>query len=78
VGRNADPRVLETLKSWRAETARATGVPAYVVFHDTTLAAVAEAKPRDRAALLALPGVGPVKVERYGDALLSVVAAAVG
>jgi DNA helicase-2/ATP-dependent DNA helicase PcrA len=78
VGCNADPRVLETLKTWRAETAKATGVPAYVVFHDTTLAAVAEAKPRDRAALLALPGVGRVKVERYGDALLSVVAAAVG
>ena len=78
VGRNADPRMLETLKTWRAATARATGVPAYVVFHDTTLAAVAEAKPRDRAALLALPGVGPVKVERYGDALLSLVAAAGG
>jgi len=78
VGRNADPRVLEALKSWRAATARATGVPAYVVFHDTTLAAVAEAKPRDRAGLLALPGVGPVKVERYGEALLSLVAQAAG
>ncbi len=63
------------LKTWRSATARATGVPAYVVFHDTTLAAVAEAKPRDRAALLALPGVGPVKVERYGEAVLSLVAA---
>jgi DNA helicase-2/ATP-dependent DNA helicase PcrA len=77
-GRNADPQVLEALKSWRSATARATGVPAYVVFHDTTLAAVAEAKPRDRAGLLALPGVGPVKVERYGDALLSLVAEAAG
>jgi DNA helicase-2/ATP-dependent DNA helicase PcrA len=76
VGRNADPQVLEALKTWRAATAKASGVPAYVVFHDTTLAAVAEAKPRDRAGLLALPGVGPVKVERYGDALLSLVAQA--
>lgn len=76
VGRNADPAVLDALKSWRAATAKASGVPAYVVFHDTTLAAVAEAKPRDRAGLLALPGVGPVKVERYGEALLSVVAQA--
>ncbi|MDQ4097506.1 MAG: HRDC domain-containing protein, partial [Actinomycetota bacterium] len=75
LGRNADPRMLEALKTWRATTAKASGVPAYVVFHDTTLAAVAEAKPRDRAALLALPGVGPVKVERYGEALLSLVAA---
>jgi DNA helicase-2/ATP-dependent DNA helicase PcrA len=78
VGRNADPQMLEALKVWRAATARATGVPAYVVFHDTTLAAVAEAKPRDRAGLLALPGVGPVKVERYGEALLSLVAQAAG
>lgn len=78
VGRNADPRVLEALKSWRAATARASGVPAYVVFHDTTLAAMAEARPRDRAALLALPGVGPVKVDRYGDELISVVAATGG
>ena len=78
VGRNADPKMLEALKLWRAATARASGVPAYVVFHDTTLAAVAEAKPRDRAGLLALPGVGPVKVERYGDELLSLVAQAAG
>ena len=73
-GQNADPEVLEALKAWRASTARESGVPAYVVFHDTTLAAVAEAKPRDRAALLALPGIGPVKAQRYGDALLSLLA----
>jgi superfamily II DNA helicase RecQ len=51
-------------------------VPAFVVFHDTTLAAVAEARPRDRPSLLALPGMGPVKADRYGDALLAVVASA--
>jgi len=45
-----------------------------VVLHDATLAVVAEARPGDRVALLALPGVGPVKAERYGDALLAVVA----
>jgi DNA helicase-2/ATP-dependent DNA helicase PcrA len=73
-GAKADPEVLEALKTWRARTARATGVPAFVVFHDTTLAAVAEAKPRNRTALLALPGVGPVKADRYGDAVLEVVA----
>ncbi|HEX7277704.1 MAG TPA: ATP-dependent DNA helicase UvrD2 [Acidimicrobiales bacterium] len=73
-GHQADPEVLEALKTWRARTARATGVPAFVVFHDTTLAAVAEAKPRSRTALLALPGVGPVKADRYGDAVLAVVA----
>lgn len=75
-GERADPAVLEALRSWRATTARASGVPAFVVFHDTTLAAVAEARPRDRPSLLALPGMGPVKAERYGDALLAIVAAA--
>jgi DNA helicase-2/ATP-dependent DNA helicase PcrA len=49
-------------------------VPAYVIFHDTTLAAVAELRPTDRAGLLAVPGLGPVKAERYGDVLLAVVA----
>jgi DNA helicase-2/ATP-dependent DNA helicase PcrA len=74
VGADADPDVLDALKAWRRIAAKAAGVPAYVIFHDTTLAAVAEAKPQSRAALLALPGLGPVKAERYGDALLRVVA----
>ncbi|MDP8936757.1 MAG: HRDC domain-containing protein, partial [Actinomycetota bacterium] len=73
-GGGADPEVLQALRSWRASTARASGVPAFVVLHDTTLAAVAEAAPHDRSALLALPGVGAVKADRYGDALLAVVA----
>jgi DNA helicase-2/ATP-dependent DNA helicase PcrA len=75
-GELADPTVLAALRSWRASTARLSGVPAFVVFHDTTLAAVAEARPRDQPALLALPGMGPVKAERYGEELLAVVAAA--
>jgi DNA helicase-2/ATP-dependent DNA helicase PcrA len=66
--------VLNALKAWRTAAARAAGVPAFVIFHDTTLAAVAEARPGDRASLLALPGLGPVKAERYGDDLLRVVA----
>ena len=74
VGADADPTVLDALKAWRRIAAKTAGVPAYVIFHDTTLAAVAEAKPRDRAALLALPGLGPVKAARYGDDLLRVVA----
>jgi ATP-dependent DNA helicase RecQ len=74
VGAHADPQVLQALKAWRTTAARAAGVPAYVIFHDTTLAAVAEARPRNRDALLALPGLGPTKADRYGDALLEVVA----
>ncbi len=67
--------VLHALKQWRADKARAAAVPAYVIFHDSTLEAVAEARPSTHAQLLALPGVGPVKVNRYGDDLLEVVAA---
>jgi DNA helicase-2/ATP-dependent DNA helicase PcrA len=74
VGERADPAMLAALRSWRAGAARAAGVPAFVVLHDATLAVVAEARPGDRHALLALPGVGPVKAERYGEALLAVVA----
>jgi DNA helicase-2/ATP-dependent DNA helicase PcrA len=75
-GELADPAVLDALKSWRRATARASGVPAHVVFHDSTLAALAEAKPRATDELLALPGLGPVKARRYGDELLAVVASA--
>jgi DNA helicase-2/ATP-dependent DNA helicase PcrA len=73
VGAHADPSVLAALKAWRLRAAKASGVPAFVILHDTTLAAVAEARPADRAGLLALPGMGPVKAERYGDALLALV-----
>lgn len=69
-----DPPMLAALKAWRTATAKAANVPAYVIFHDTTLAAVADAMPRTEAELLALPGLGPVKASRYGDAILAVVA----
>jgi DNA helicase-2/ATP-dependent DNA helicase PcrA len=72
-GSDADPRVVAALEAWRTAAARAAGVPRHLVLHDATLAAVAEARPRDHQALLALPGVGPVKADRYGDDLLSVV-----
>jgi ATP-dependent DNA helicase UvrD/PcrA len=72
----ADPMLFEALKTWRASTARASGVPAYVIFHDTTLAALAQAKPSDRTGLLAVPGLGPVKAERYGEAVLAVLSGA--
>ena len=74
VGASADPEVLAELVAWRKTLARASGVPAQVIFHDATLAAVAEARPADRAALMAVPGLGPLKVERYGDELLALVA----
>jgi DNA helicase II / ATP-dependent DNA helicase PcrA len=67
-------RLFEALKQWRATVAKAASVPAYVVFHDATLEAIAGARPRSDRDLLALPGLGPVKVGRYGEGVLEVVA----
>jgi len=69
---DVDSSLLVRLKAWRLETARENGVPAYVVFHDSTLLAIASSAPSSAADLLAVPGVGPAKLERYGDALLTV------
>jgi superfamily II DNA helicase RecQ len=49
-------------------------VPAYVVFHDSTLAAIAELRPASRADLADVPGIGPAKLERYGDDVLAALA----
>jgi superfamily II DNA helicase RecQ len=68
-----DRPLYDALVEWRRNLARASGTPAYVVFHDATLAAIAAARPRSPRALLTVAGVGPVKVERYGDAVLALV-----
>jgi len=68
-----DQHLFEALRAWRLETARAADVPAYVIFPDRTLRAVATSRPSDHQDLLALPGVGKVKASRYGDDLLSMV-----
>ncbi len=64
------------LRDWRANEARAQNVPAYVIFHDRTLRAIAAEPPRDTGALAALPGVGAAKLARYGDALLALLSEA--
>ena len=71
----ADEPLFQALRRWRLEVARAQAVPPYVVFHDATLAAIAAARPASKRALAAVPGVGAAKLERYGDAILDVVAA---
>ncbi|HEX3541427.1 MAG TPA: ATP-dependent DNA helicase UvrD2 [Acidimicrobiales bacterium] len=71
---NADPAVVEALRAWRASAARAAGVPAHVLLHDATLAAVAAGRPATPDDLLGVPGLGPVKVARYGAVLLDLVA----
>jgi len=65
--------LLDALKAWRRDEARAQGVPAYVIFHDSTLAEIVRAKPRDLDALGELGGIGAKKLERYGEALLRLV-----
>ena len=70
-----DERLFERLRGWRRQVAEEHGVPPYVVFHDSTLRALAALKPRDEAALLAVPGVGEAKRARYGAALLAAIAA---
>ncbi|MFC5728022.1 MULTISPECIES: ATP-dependent DNA helicase UvrD2 [Nocardioides] len=79
-----DEVLFERLKAWRLETARQAGtdedgkegkpVPAYVVFTDATLELIAEQKPASMAALAKVNGVGPSKIERYGEAVLAIVA----
>jgi ATP-dependent DNA helicase RecQ len=70
----ADREVFERLRAWRAETARAAAVPAYVVFGDATLAGIAQLRPATAEALLEVSGVGAAKLANYGEAVLAVVA----
>jgi DNA helicase-2/ATP-dependent DNA helicase PcrA len=70
-----DDPLLLSLKRWRLDRAKVEGKPPYVVFHDSTLAAIAALRPATEAELRAVPGVGPAKIERYGAALLAAVAA---
>ncbi len=65
------PPSFDALKQWRLERAKADEVPAYVVFHNATLAEIAERQPQTLAELARIPGVGPTKLERYGDGVLA-------
>ena len=71
----ADP-VFVSLRSWRLKVSQDAGVPAYVVFDNKTLAMIALARPISRAALLAVPGVGPAKLDRYAEDVLEIVRSA--
>ena len=70
---DVDLVLFEQLREWRKQTADAASVPAFVVFTDATLTAIAARPADDPTALLQIPGIGQVKVDRYGDALLDVV-----
>jgi ATP-dependent DNA helicase UvrD/PcrA len=70
------PPAYRALKAWRLTRARVDGVPAYVVFHDRTLAEIAERCPATAAELAGISGVGPAKLERYGSDVLATLQAA--
>jgi DNA helicase-2/ATP-dependent DNA helicase PcrA len=72
---NGEPSpAFSALRAWRLERARADAVPAFVIFHDSTLQKIAAGYPKTLAELAKLPGVGPAKLERYGDEVLRVLA----
>jgi ATP-dependent DNA helicase RecQ len=60
------------LKAWRGEVAREHNLPAYVIFHDATLAAIAERAPQSLADLQGISGIGTRKLQAYGDEVLRV------
>ena len=71
---SVDERIFERLRTLRREISASHGVPPYVVFHDSTLRAMAATRPRTSGELAALPGVGATKLERYGERFLAAIA----
>jgi DNA helicase-2/ATP-dependent DNA helicase PcrA len=70
-----DEALFEALRAWRAERAKALSQPAFCVFTDATLIAIAEQRPGSVAELVAIPGIGTAKLERFGDEVLALVGA---
>jgi DNA helicase-2/ATP-dependent DNA helicase PcrA len=62
----------EALRSWRLERSKADQVPPFVLFHNSTLEEIVQRRPRSIAELAAVPGIGPTKLERYGEEVLAV------
>jgi DNA helicase-2/ATP-dependent DNA helicase PcrA len=71
-----DDPTYAALKRWRLQRSKSDEIPAYVVFHNSTLAEIAARRPSTIAELASVPGVGPAKLERYGAELLEALAAA--
>jgi ATP-dependent DNA helicase RecQ len=68
--------LFDALRGWRLEQARTQGVPAYVVLHDRTLAAIAQTRPATTDALARIDGIGAAKLDRYGEAIVALVTGA--
>jgi ATP-dependent DNA helicase RecQ len=71
----ADSALLDRLKAWRLAESRTQSVPAFVILHDKTLADIARLRPQDLTSLHQIAGIGAAKLERYGAALVGLVAA---
>ena len=72
--RSEPPPGFDALKAWRLTRAREDDVPAYLVFHNTTLEEIAARRPQSLDELASVPGVGPAKLERYGEGVLAALA----
>ncbi|HEV2344105.1 MAG TPA: ATP-dependent DNA helicase UvrD2 [Actinocrinis sp.] len=70
-----DEELYERLLTWRSARAQEQSLPAYCVFTDATLTAIAETRPASRAALAVIPGVGSTKLDRYADEVLALLSA---
>jgi ATP-dependent DNA helicase RecQ len=70
-----DPATVAALRAWRVAEARRRALAPFIILHDRTLMAIAAARPRSTADLLAVPGIGPGKAAEYGEAIVSVVRA---
>ncbi|KAA9394467.1 DNA helicase RecQ [Kocuria coralli] len=69
----SETALFEALRAWRSEQAREQEVPAYVVFPDATLIAIAQARPTEFHDLRGISGIGAKKLERYGDGVVGIV-----
>jgi ATP-dependent DNA helicase RecQ len=78
LGGEAAASLFEALRAERLRLAREQGVAPFIIFHDSTLAALAQRRPRNLAELAGMPGMGQKKIERYGAAVIAVIAAADG
>jgi len=73
-GRDQD--LFDALRLWRTDTAKARGVPPYVIFHDRTLAEIARERPASPDALRQISGVGEKKAQRYAEDVARIIAEA--
>ena len=71
---HASPQLVEALKAWRRQRAASDRVPAYIVLSDAHLEGIADRRPESLADLAGCTGIGPTKLERYGDEIIAVIA----